>query len=51
MTINKLWKMILDEGHQIKFRIYPSMTKMYHDLKKSFWWPGMKKDVVKHVLS
>ena len=21
------------------------MSKMYHDLKESFWWPKMKRDV------
>ncbi len=24
-------------------------TKMYHDLKPHFWWPGMKKDIIDYV--
>ncbi|XP_052727736.1 uncharacterized protein LOC128195006 [Vigna angularis] len=27
------------------------MTKMYEDLRKSFWWPGMKNDVARFVAS
>ena len=36
---------ILEEGHKIRFSMHPGMTKMYHDLKESFWWSGMKQDV------
>ena len=34
---------ILEEGHKSRFSMHPGMTKMYHDLKESFWWSGMKK--------
>lgn len=23
---------------------------MYHDLRRNFWWPGMKKDIAKFIL-
>nr|KYP63293.1 hypothetical protein KK1_017862 [Cajanus cajan] len=29
--------------------IHPGMTKMYHDIKKSFWWPSMKKEIAEFV--
>lgn len=29
--------------------IHPEATKMYQDLKKMFWWPGMKKDVAEFM--
>jgi len=32
--------MILEEGHKSRFSMHPGMTKMYHDLKESFWWSG-----------
>jgi len=44
-----LKKRILDEGHQSSLSIYPEATKMYQDLKKLFWWPGMKKDIAEFV--
>ena len=31
--------------------IHPGATKMYQDLKKLFWWWGMKKDIVESVYS
>jgi len=42
---------ILEEGHKSRFSMHPSMTKMYHDLKYSFWWSGMKSDVARYVSS
>jgi len=32
-----LRKMLLDEGHKSHFSIHPGMTKMYKDLKATFW--------------
>jgi len=42
-------RQILKEGHQSRLSINPGMTKMYKDLKESFWWNGMKSDVVDFV--
>nr|GFD16152.1 retrotransposon protein, putative, Ty3-gypsy subclass [Tanacetum cinerariifolium] len=33
---------LLTEAHSFPFSVYPSSTKMYHDLKHHFWWSGMK---------
>ena len=41
--------LILDETHKSKYSIHPGATKMYHDLKQDYWWPGMKRDIVKYV--
>ena len=46
-----LRKMLLDEGHKSRLSIHPSMTKMYKDLKATFWWTGMKTDVADYVAS
>nr|CAD1824781.1 unnamed protein product [Ananas comosus var. bracteatus] len=40
---------ILSEAHRSSYTVHPDGTKMYCDLKKNFWWPGMKLDVVQHV--
>ena len=41
----ELKKAILDEAHNGSFAIQPGSTKMYQDLKISFWWSRMKRDV------
>ena len=45
----ELKKAILDEAHHGSFSIHPGSTKMYQDLKMSFWWSRMKRDVTKFV--
>ncbi|KAI3777919.1 hypothetical protein L1987_47722 [Smallanthus sonchifolius] len=40
---------ILDEAHKSRYSIHPGTNKMYHDLKKEYWWPGMKNDVTDYV--
>jgi len=47
----RLRKQILEEGHKSRLSIHPGMTKMYHDLKQSFWWNGMKIDIADFVAS
>ena len=42
---NDLRKAILEEAHSGSFAIHPGSTKMYQDLKMSFWWSGMKREV------
>ena len=38
----ELKRQILDKGHRSSLSIHPGATKMYQDLKRLFWWPGMK---------
>jgi hypothetical protein len=40
---------ILSEAHDSKYCIHPGGAKMYQDLKKHFWWKGMKKAIAEHV--
>jgi len=42
-------RLILEEGHKGRLSLHPGMTKMYQDLKETFWWQGMKKDVAQFV--
>ncbi|GKA74094.1 hypothetical protein Tco_0780396 [Tanacetum coccineum] len=42
-------ELLLEEAHKSKYYIHLGATKMYLDLKKNYWWPGMKKDCVKCV--
>ena len=40
---------VLQEAHHSKYTIHPGVTKIYQDMKKMYWWPGMKKDVATFV--
>ena len=40
---------ILEEAHNTPYSVHPGSTKMTHDLKALYWWPGMKKDVAEYV--
>nr|GFC61927.1 putative reverse transcriptase domain-containing protein [Tanacetum cinerariifolium] len=40
---------LLTEAHSSSFFVHPGSTKMYHDLKKHFWWSGMKRDIATFV--
>ena len=46
---NDLRKAILEEAHSGSFAIHPGSTKMYQDLKMSFRWFGMKRDISEFV--
>ncbi len=41
----QLKKNILAKAHSSFHAMYPGSTKMYHDLKAYYWWPGMKKEI------
>jgi hypothetical protein len=42
-------KLILEEAHFSPYTVHLGGTKMYQDLKRCFWWNGMKRDVVEFV--
>ena len=44
-----LRKAILDDAHRFRMTIHPGGGKMYQDMKRAFFWAGMKKDVAEHV--
>jgi hypothetical protein len=48
-NIKELKAKILREGHESAYSIHPVGNKMYHDLKATYWWYGMKRDVTEYV--
>jgi hypothetical protein len=48
-NIKKLKDKILREAHESAYSIHPGGNKMYHDLKATYWWYGMKRDVAEYV--
>ena len=45
----KLRDEILSEAHDTPYTAHPGSTKMYQDLKRKFWWDGMKRSIVSFV--
>ena len=40
---------ILLKAHDIPIAAHPSYIKTYNTLRKSFWWKGMKKEILPYV--
>ncbi|GKA97126.1 putative reverse transcriptase domain-containing protein [Tanacetum coccineum] len=40
---------IMHESYKSKYYIHPGSDKMYQDMKKLYWWPSMKADIVTYV--
>ena len=47
--ISELKREILDECHKSKLSIHPGVSKMYNDIKRTFWWRAMKRDISLYV--
>ena len=48
-NVQSIRELILKEAHESAYSIHPGSEKMYQDLKKKFWWYGMKREITKHV--
>jgi hypothetical protein len=48
-SIKELKNKILHEAHESAYSIHPRGNKMYYDLKATYWWYGMKRDVAEYV--
>ena len=40
---------ILRESHHSRLAVHPGGTKMYQDISRQFWWPGIKRDIAEFV--
>ena len=43
--LTNLREEILKEFHCSRFTVHPSGTKMYHDLRRRYYWCGMKRHI------
>nr|GEV81101.1 reverse transcriptase domain-containing protein [Tanacetum cinerariifolium] len=43
--------LIMDEAHKSKYSIHPCADMMYYDLRDTYWWSDMKKDIVVYVIN
>jgi hypothetical protein len=48
--VKELKDKILREAHKSAYSIYPGRNKMYHDLKATYWWYRIKRDVVEYIV-
>jgi hypothetical protein len=48
-NIKELKDKIFHEAHESAYSIHPGGNKMYHDLKATYWWYGMKRDIREYV--
>jgi hypothetical protein len=48
-NVKELKDKILYEAHEFAYSIHPRGNKMYHDLKTTYWWYGMKRDIAEYV--
>jgi hypothetical protein len=49
-NVKKLKDKILREAHESAYSIHPGGNKMYHDLKATYWWYGMKRYMAGYVV-
>ncbi|KAG5540501.1 hypothetical protein RHGRI_020647 [Rhododendron griersonianum] len=47
--VNTLREAVLREFHQSNFAMHPGGNKMYQNLRRLYWWGGIKNDVAKYV--
>jgi hypothetical protein len=40
---------VLHETHEFAYSIHPGGNKIYRDLKATYWWYVMKRDIAKYV--
>jgi hypothetical protein len=48
-NVKELKDKILREAHESVYSIHLGGNKMYHDLKATYWWYGMKRDIAEYV--
>ena len=46
---SELRQRILGEAHATPYSVHPGASKMYKDVRRSFWWGGLKPDVTRYV--
>nr|GEZ40396.1 putative reverse transcriptase domain-containing protein [Tanacetum cinerariifolium] len=44
-----LRSVIMHESHKSKYSVHPGSDKMYQDMKKLYWWPNIKANIVPYV--
>jgi hypothetical protein len=48
-NIKELKDKILREAYESTYSIHPRGNKMYNDIKATYWWYSMKRDIAEYV--
>jgi hypothetical protein len=48
-NVKELKDKVLRVAHKSTYSIHLGRNKMYHDLKVTYWWYGIKRDVAEYV--
>jgi hypothetical protein len=48
-NVKELKDRILHEAHESAYSIHLGGDKMYHDIKATYWWYGIKRDVAEYA--
>ena len=40
-----LKKEIMEEAHHTPYSVHPGSTKMYRDIRETYWWNNMKREI------
>jgi hypothetical protein len=48
-NVKELKDKLLREAHKSAYFIHLGGNKMYHDLRETYWWYGMKRDIVEYI--
>jgi len=49
-VLDDILEEVLAENHRSRMTIHPQGDKMYRDMKRIFYWPGMKRKVTEYVV-
>lgn len=49
LNVPSLKKEIIEDGKSMTYAVHPGTTKIYQDLKQTYWWDGMKRNVAEFV--
>ena len=44
-----LKKEIMEEAHRTQYSMHPGSTKMYRDIRETYWWNNMKREIAQFV--
>ncbi|XP_070018756.1 uncharacterized protein [Nicotiana sylvestris] len=48
-NVTGLHRQVMGETHYSCYSIHPGATKMYHDIRETYWWDRMKKNIAEFV--
>ena len=49
LDVDDLRRQILLEAHCSRYSIHPGANKTYGDIQETYWWNGLKRDIVEFV--